>query len=336
MPTGCPRALARSTLLLLVTVAACSSGGRSTGRHAPTPSSAAAGSTSTSATTAAPHEVRLAIADAGWALPAPRAREVVVAEGGDLVVAGGLDGAKSSTAGVTRIAVADGRASAAGPLTQRVHDGAGALLGGSVVVLGGGPSEGTDVVERLGPAGSSVIGHLPGPRSDLAAATRGGTAYVVGGYAGARPVGDVLATTDGVRFTRLATLPTPVRYPAVCVVDGRLLVFGGDVAAGETATIQAVDLRSGAVTVAGSLPQPVGHAVAVALGGRVWVAGGRTGGNPIDRVWSFDPASGAVADAGRLPGPVADAGAAVVGDAAYVVGGETPAVTAHVLRLSAA
>lgn len=280
--------------------------------------------------------MRLSVADAGWVLPAPRAREVVVADGHDLVVAGGLDGAKTSTSGITRVAVAGGRATAAGTLTQRVHDGAGAELGGAVVVFGGGPNEGTDVVERLRSAGTSVIGHLPGPRSDLAAATDGATAYVVGGYDGAHAVGDVLATSDGTHFRTVATLPTPVRYPAVWVAGGRLLVFGGDVASGETTAIQAVDLRSGKASQVGTLPQPVGHAVAVALGGRVWIAGGRTGGNPIDRIWSFDPSTGAIADAGRLPGPVADAGAAIVGDAAYVVGGETPAVTSRVLRLTVA
>ena len=166
------------------------------------------------------------------------------------------------------------------------------------------------------------MGHLPVPRSDLSAATLGRRAYVLGGYDGTAPVGDVLQTGDGRSFKRIASLPTPVRYAAVVPQGHVIYAFGGETASGQDSeVIQAVDVSTQSVRVVGHLPQATSHASAVALGGRVYVFGGRSGGTATDRILAFDPVSKRISVAGRLPYPVMNAAAATVGGVGFLVGG---------------
>ena len=52
-------------------------------------------------------------------------------------------------------------------------------------MFGGGAQTTVDAVQSLPPTGSATIaGHLPQPRSDLAAIEVGATVYLVGGYDG--------------------------------------------------------------------------------------------------------------------------------------------------------
>ena len=46
----------------------------------------------------------------------------------------------------------------------------------------------------------------------------GNATYVFGGANGDAMLADILRTTDGITFTRVGTLPVPVRYPALAVV----------------------------------------------------------------------------------------------------------------------
>jgi hypothetical protein len=50
---------------------------------------------------------------------------------------------------------------------------------------------------------------------------------VLGGYDGANIVGDVVSTVDGTSFTKVGTLPVPVRYPAIAVLRNAIYLFGG-------------------------------------------------------------------------------------------------------------
>ncbi len=80
----------------------------------------------------------------------------------------------------------------------------------------------------------------------------------------------MLGTADGRRFSTVARLPVPVRYPAVAGSGHTIYVFGGETATGKpTDAIQAVDVADGHARVAGHLPAPLDHAAALTLGGRI-------------------------------------------------------------------
>jgi hypothetical protein len=200
---------------------------------------------------------------------------------------------------------------------------------------------------------------LPAPRSDAVAVTVGGTAYLVGGYTGARPDAPVLATVDGRTFRAVAALPVPVRYPAVAALGGRIFVFGGQAITGPQAgapvdVIQAVDPARHSAAVIGHLPEPLAGAAAVTVGGELFVAGGespvaqrlvpglgttqlgrgQTGtgtgsegsassSSTISAIWAFDPSTRQLLAAGRLQVPVSHAAIAVTGSTAWIIGGES-------------
>jgi len=247
-----------------------------------------------------------------WSLKAPLSREVVVAGGGNgLVVAGGLTATSQSAPGVYLLDTTDGTLSRIGVLQSGVHDAAGALVGGSLDVFGGGSPSTVATVQSIAlppsatvgsqassslsganqgvsgvgvegsPAASTqaaTVGSLPQPRSDSVAVTVGNTAYIVGGYDGTNADPEVLATSDGVHYRTVAPLAVPVRYPAVAALGSTIYVFGGEMVGGSGATdaIQAVDIAHRTVRVVGRMPAPLEGAAAFVLAGTVYVAGGVT------------------------------------------------------------
>ena len=284
-----------------------------------------------------------------WQLAAPISRETVLVDHAQLRILGGLVPSGSSTSGVYALDPATGTVSAAGSLLAAVHDGAGATLGTSSFVFGGGSPDTVATVQAItiprvpttGPASGRLAGQLPQPRSDLAVATitsksRAGTsttAYLVGGYDGAKYLAAVLSTTDGVRFSTAATLPVPVRYPAAAALDGKVYAFGGQTAPGGTTTvtatadIQEIDPISRSAKVVGVLPQPLYGAAAFVIDRHIYVAGGQTAaGQTLTQLYEFDPLTGKVRDAGLLPQAVAFAGYTTVGTGVsaigYLIGGE--------------
>ncbi|HET9678441.1 MAG TPA: hypothetical protein VFP21_13165, partial [Solirubrobacterales bacterium] len=266
------------------------------------------------------------VARASKPLPAPIAGESAVAVPGGALILGGLDAGESSVGGVF-LRSPSGRLSAAGSLSEPLHDAAATVLGGRVLVFGGGTETSTDVVQEL-PAEASpqatatVVGHLPAVRSDLSAVTIGSRAYVLGGYDGSTPDPAVLATADGSSFSRVAELKVPARYLATAALGGRIFTFGGETASGEaTDAIQEVDSARGTARVVGHMPQAVSHAAAVVLGSSIYVLGGETNGVATDKAWRFDPGSHKLSPAPPLPRPVADGAAVSDGEAAYLVGG---------------
>ncbi len=303
-----------------------------------------------------------------WSLAAPSSRQAVVPDGPGLVVLGGLTTSGASSPAVATVDPATGTIASAGTLASGVHDAAAAPIAGRAVVFGGGdpttvagvqsialppvalPSVALPSVPPGGSATGEVGGSLPQPRSDLATATisvtgpGGGraratvtTTYVVGGYDGTNYLPGVLATTDGQRFTQVARLAVPVRYPAVTALGDRIYAFGGETPSTGTAVaatddIQMVDPATGAATVVGHLPAPVYGAAAFLIGGTIYVAGGQApGGATQTGIEAFvppPPRSGAarVLAAGLLPQAVAFAGYATLGQGksaiGYLVGGE--------------
>ena len=286
-----------------------------------------------------------------WLLPAPVSRASVVTNGVGLTVLGGLNSAGTSVATVSTVDPPTGAITAAGALAVPVHDAAAIAVGHTTVDLGGGSPDTVATVQSIPTpalATASAVtgtssGQLPQPRSDLATVTvpsaAGGharaTSYVVGGYDGTTYLPGVLATTDGTHFTSVASLPVPVRYPAVAADGGVLYAFGGQIQATGTAVaatddIQMIDPATHKATVVGHLPQPLYGASAFLIGGTLYVAGGQVpGGATLTQIDAFVPATGKVLDAGLLPQADAFAGYTTVagpkGDIGYMVGGEVAA-----------
>jgi hypothetical protein len=280
----------------------------------------------------------LVVRRAAWRLPHPIAREAVAAVPGSesVVVAGGLLPGDASASSAYRLDLRTGRSSPLAHLGTAVHDTAGTTVAGHALVVGGGNAAEQGVVQRQGRHGWRVVGHLPGPRSDLSTARIGRTTYVVGGYDGTSPaLPTVLASTDGRRWRTVARLRVPVRYAATVVVGRQLWVLGGERNGAMVDDVQRVDTTTGRAQVVGHLRRPVGHAMATVVGRRILLMGGRTGvDHVVSRTWWVDPATARVSRAGRLPEPLADA--AVVArprGTTYLLGGETPSETSAVVEI---
>jgi hypothetical protein len=256
---------------------------------------------------------------------------VAVTHGGLLVVGGELPSG-TSTDNVYSFDPASGRIDQYGTLLQPLHDAAAAMVRGRTLVFGGGNTTELDLVQALPPLNGAItvkatqVGHLPAALSDLSAVPLANAGFVVGGFNGQHPDASVLQTIDGTSFTRVARLPTQIRYGATTTIGDKIYVFGGELADGsETDQIQEYDLATEKAVIAGHLPYPLSHAAAVTLGGEVYLLGGRVRGSASDKILRFDPGHGAAAGtmvpAGRLPQGVYDGAAGTFGDHAYLIGG---------------
>jgi len=245
----------------------------------------------------------------------------------------------------------------------------GAVIGAQDFAFGGGSPATVATVQSIPAPGAAAalatattVGTLPQPRSDATAVTVGLTTYLVGGYDGTNPDPVVLATTDGTTFASVASLPVPVRYPAVAAVGGIVYVFGGQAVAGPGAgepvdDIQAVNPSRHTATVAGHLPVPLEAAAAVTLGDQIYLAGGdspaagastttsssaaagaafgekASGTSTVTTIWAFDPATVKMLTAGQLPVAVSHGSVAVLGSTAWLVGGETNGTSVSVVQM---
>jgi len=304
----------RAWLVILAVVLATSSA--CTGSSHPAPAPDPSGSPAS--------VVRLRVTFAGYRLPVPVQREVAVASGTGILLAGGLDAGGASADGVFVLNPSTGKLTVLGALPQPVHDAAGAVIGGRLLVFGGGAATVSDLVQTFDPRSrkASVLGHLPRPLADLQAVSDGTTVFLIGGYDGRRARPEILATSDGRSFHKVATLSEGLRYPATALVDGRIIVAGGETDSGPSDRVLSVDPTTGRVAQLGPLPAAVSQAAAFTLGGRVFVAGGvGSGGAASARIWNVDPARGSVSAAGRLPVALADTAIAAIGKREWLLGG---------------
>jgi hypothetical protein len=239
-----------------------------------------------------------------------------------LLVIGGEDSG-GSTDRVYRLNPQTGHASLDGSLAQPLHDAAAVTLTSGTLVFGGGNTSTLDLVQQLTPGGNAqTVGQLPDAVSDLSAVHLAGAAYVLGGFDGQSPSASVLQTTNGRSFTRVARLPTPVRYTAAATTGDKIYLFGGELADGsDTSDIQEYDLATERAVISGHLPDAVSHASAVTLDGTIYLLGGRVNGSASDRILRFDPSRNVAVPAGRLPEPVFDGAAGTFGGRGYLLGG---------------
>jgi hypothetical protein len=344
------RAAVLGLLLVLlvggVAFAMCSGGGSTA---SPTTTATAGNRGSPTAQSTGPDSIEAGVEP--WQTNTPISRESVVANGAGMTVLGGITPSGSSLSAVSVVNPSTGAVTPAGSLADPVHDAAASVVGARTFDFGGGSPDTFATVQSImtpstppgAPAGGTVVGQLPAPRSDLAVATLPGTGggrsgtstYIVGGYDGTDYLPDVLRTVDGTHFTRVASLPVPVRYPAVVAEAGKLFAFGGETPSSGTTTtatndIQMVDPSSGQARVVGHLPQALYGASAFVVGGTAYVAGGQVpGGATLTTIDAFVPSTGNVLAAGLLPQADAFAGYTTVGSGktaiGYMVGGEVAA-----------
>jgi tetrahydromethanopterin S-methyltransferase subunit D len=274
---------------------------------------------------AAPHAIasgRLHVVRVG-SLPAPLARATAVAlPGGRILVAGGLTGGASTDQVLAGPPAALRRV---GRLPKPNHDAASALVGGMVDVFGGGQSVSVDTVVRINPVNGSsrMVARLDERLSDLGAAVVGGRPYLVGGYTGSRFASAVLRYAGSGHTKTVARLPDGLRYAGVAALGRTIYVAGGLTPSGDTAAVDAVDVRTGAVRQVATLPTPIAYAALVAFRRAFYLVGGKsTGGTPLAGVLRIDPASGRVTLAARLPQPLAEPAAVTRTGDIVVVGGE--------------
>jgi outer membrane protein assembly factor BamB len=278
---------------------------------------------------------RLRVATASFHLAAPVQREVAVASGGRIYLAGGLAASGTSAGGVFSIDPTNGTQRFVGTLPRSFHDAAGAMIGNRLFVFGGGTDTSSDVVQAmdLSTGKGSIVGHLPRPLSDLASATIAGTTYLIGGYDGRTPQATIYATSDGATFRAVARLPQGLRYPAVAAVGTSVVIAGGIAASGAVPAVYWFDPATGRVRSIGGLPAPTSHAIAFSLRGVVYVAGGLDGsGHAVREVSAIDPAAGTVRPSGALRAAVSDAAAATIGATAWVLGGWRGTAVSQVLH----
>jgi len=174
-PAVLPGAIGRRlTLVLLLGASACTNVSPSTAHQTPSPS----GSSSTQSTPARSRPA-LEIHRAPWLLPDPRSREVAIVQAGSIYILGGLSASGASMDSIIAIDPATGRTRSAGKLAIPAHDAGGAVLGGAAFVFGGGEKKTVDAVQRVTSSGTSIVGHLPSPRSDLSVVEHERVGYIV-------------------------------------------------------------------------------------------------------------------------------------------------------------
>jgi hypothetical protein len=257
-------------------------------------------------------------------LPAAVQGAASVLSGGRVVVMGGLTRAGTSSPDVVAIPAAGGRARIVGALPQPVHDAAAVALGPRVTLLGGGPVEGTDQIVRVLPGPPARVGSLRRPLSDGVGVTAGGVGYLAGGWNAGVLDPTIYRLAPNATATPVGRLPVGVRYPAAAAIGDRILIAGGETAAGVASPeVWSFDPRSRRVVAGPRLPAAIDHAAGAALGGRFYVMGGLKAGAPWSGVLSWAPGERRFRRAGRLPRALTDAAAVATGAGIVLVGGRT-------------
>jgi N-acetylneuraminic acid mutarotase len=194
---------------------------------------------------------------------------------------------------------------------------------------GNGGASSADILRISPPRG--VVGRLPAAASDVAAATLGGTVYVVGGYDGRRPLDTIIGWRPGSGARVVGRLPQALRYAAVAPIANRLLIAGGTNGTTASAAIYSWAPGERLARRIGTLPTPLSHGGAGVIGDTVYLIGGRGSaqGTQSGAVRAVDPHTGRVTPTGRLPFPLADAGIASLRGRILVFGGQDRAGHVH-------
>jgi hypothetical protein len=196
-------------------------------------------------------------------------------------------------------------------------------LGGMLYVVGGEVrGKPTDDVLRidLATGRGRTVSKFDEPLAEAGVVTRGGNAYLVGGWTGDQYGTAILKFTPPGAISLVTRLPEGTRSPAVVRLGHTLYVAGGRTEQGLSGQVFAVDLDSGTVTRLPALAHPVTGALLVSSGSDLYLLGGTgPGGKPSAAVVRIDPATGRSSPAGRMPKALAGAAAAPAGTRTLVI-----------------
>jgi hypothetical protein len=192
---------------------------------------------------------------------------------------------------------------------------------GRILMMGGlvGNSS-IDTIRRI-TASSRVIGHLPQPTHDAAAAVLNGSVYLFGG-------GSTVSAPTVVRIdpanggaVNVPPLIEPLSDLGAVAIDGQAYLVGGYTGS-EFATAILRYAPSGTTTVVARLPQGTRYAGVAAIGRTIYVVGGLTPSGASRAIYAL-PLGEKLRRIGTLPKPQAHAALAAVGGTLYYVGGRT-------------
>jgi hypothetical protein len=166
-----------------------------------------------------------------------------------------------------------------------------------------------------------VIGHLPAPTHDAAAAVVNGQVYLYGGGSSASYSTVVRINPANGATSYAASLGEPLSDLGAVAIGGRAYLVGGYTGAEFATAILRYDPANGPTVVA-RLPLGTRYAGVAAIGRTIYVVGGLTTGGLSRAIYAF-PLGGKLRQIGSLPRPQAHSGLAAWHGTLYYIGGRT-------------
>jgi hypothetical protein len=194
-----------------------------------------------------------------------------------------------------------------------------ALPRGQLMVLGGYSGTGSlDTILAGPPSRLRVVGHLPQPTHDAAAAPVGGSVYLFGGGESVSMPSVVRVDPRTGSATEAPALGEPLSDLGAAAIGGRAYLVGGYTGT-QFATAILRYRPQGAATTVARLPTGTRYAGVAALGPTIYVAGGLTTSGPTSAVYAVTT-NGSVRHVATLPAPEDHAALAALGGTLYLVG----------------
>jgi hypothetical protein len=170
-----------------------------------------------------------------------------------------------------------------------------------------------------------VIGRLPAPIHDAAAALSGRFVSVYGGGESVSAPTVLRINPASGAVLRLRPLDEPLSDLGAATIGGTTYLVGGYTGTAYASAILRV--AGDRTTTVARLPAGTRYSGVAVLGGKLYVAGGLRTTGPTATVWEINPRAGTVHNVAILPAPEAHAALAALGGRLYLVGG------ASVLRI---
>jgi hypothetical protein len=195
-----------------------------------------------------------------------------------------------------------------------------ALPHGRLMVVGGYTGTASlDTILAGPPNRLRVVGHLPQPTHDAAAALVGGSVYLFGGGESVSMPSVVRIDPQTGSAAEAPALGEPLSDLGAVAIGGRPYLVGGFTGM-QFATAILRYRPQGAASVVARLPTGTRYAGVAPLGRTIYVAGGLTTAGPTNAVYAVS-LDGAVKRVATLPAPEDHAALAALGGKLYLAGG---------------